>query len=147
MSLTGKVAIVTGGGSGIGRAISLQLARDGAAVSVWDLNGDSAEQTVQLIVAAGGRAIACVGDASSQSDIKRSAQLTREEFGTISILVNNAGITRDNLALRMKDEDWDAVEQQHLRDLAMRALLKQVAAAVCLIFAVCPGTAPWISAA
>lgn len=93
MSLTGKVAIVTGGGSGIGRAISLQLARDGAAVSVWDLNGDSAEQTVQLIVAAGGRAIACVGDASSKSDIKRSAQLTREEFGTIAILVNNAGIS------------------------------------------------------
>ncbi len=92
MALENKVAVVTGGGSGIGRAISAQLARDGAAVSVWDLNAESAEQTVEMIVSAGGRAIACTGDASAKADIARSAALTRQAFGAISILVNNAGI-------------------------------------------------------
>lgn len=93
MSLEGKVAVVTGGGSGIGRAISLQLAQDGAAISVWDLNSESAEQTVEMIVKAGGRAMACIGDASSKADIARGAEQTRKEFGPISILVNNAGIS------------------------------------------------------
>lgn len=93
MSLQDKVAVVTGGGSGIGRAICLQLAKDGAAVSVWDLNGETAEQTVAMIVSAGGRAIACIGDASAKTDIAHSAELTRKAFGPVSILVNNAGIS------------------------------------------------------
>lgn len=93
MSLKGKVAVVTGGGSGIGRAISLQLAKDGASIAVWDLNGESAEETVAMITSEGGQAIACVGDASSKTDIARSAEMTRQSFGPISILVNNAGIS------------------------------------------------------
>ena len=93
MSLQGKVAVVTGGASGIGRAISLQLARDGAAVAVWDLDGDGASQTVSMITEAGGRAIACVGDAAAADKIAASAARTREELGPITILVNNAGIT------------------------------------------------------
>lgn len=93
MTLREKVAVVTGGGSGIGRAISLQLARDGAAVAVWDLNGEAAEQTVALIAETGGKAIACAGDAASRDDIARNAALTRQAFGPISILVNNAGIS------------------------------------------------------
>lgn len=93
MTLNDKVAVVTGGGSGIGRAISLQMARDGAAVAVWDLNGEAAEQTVALIADEGGKAIACTGDAASREDIARSAALTRQAFGPISILVNNAGIS------------------------------------------------------
>jgi 2-hydroxycyclohexanecarboxyl-CoA dehydrogenase len=93
MSLNGKVAVVTGSASGIGRAIALQLARDGAAVAVWDLNGDGANETVALIAASGGKAIACVGNAASAQDIASSAARTRAELGPITILVNNAGIT------------------------------------------------------
>lgn len=88
-----KVAVVTGGGSGIGRAICLQLAKDGTAIAVWDLNAESAEETVSLITEAGGRAIACAGDASAKSDIAHAAEITRQAFGPISILVNNAGIS------------------------------------------------------
>ena len=109
MSLKDKVAVVTGGGSGIGRAISLQLAQDGAAVSVWDLNGESAEQTVAMIVSAGGRAIACVGDASSKADIARSAGLTRQAFGAISILVNNAGISSFTPFMDIAEEMIDRI--------------------------------------
>jgi 2-hydroxycyclohexanecarboxyl-CoA dehydrogenase len=93
MSLNGKVAVVTGGASGIGRAIALQLARDGAAVAVWDLNNDGAAETVAMIVANGGKAIACVGNAAAAQDIASSAARTRAELGPITILVNNAGIT------------------------------------------------------
>lgn len=109
MSLNGKVAVVTGGGSGIGRAICLQLAQDGAAISVWDLNGESAEQTVHMITGAGGRAIACVGDASSKAEIKRSAELTRQEFGDISILVNNAGISAFTPFMDISEEMIDRI--------------------------------------
>lgn len=93
MSLEGKVAVVTGGGSGIGRAISLKLAKDGAAVSVWDLNADSANETVAMIEQAGGKAMACAGDASAKAAIAESAKATRAAFGPITILVNNAGIS------------------------------------------------------
>jgi 2-hydroxycyclohexanecarboxyl-CoA dehydrogenase len=93
MSLNGKVAVVTGAASGIGRAIALQLARDGAAVAVWDLNGDGANETVAMIKANGGRAIACIGNAAAAQDIASSASRTRAELGPITILVNNAGIT------------------------------------------------------
>ncbi len=93
MSLNGKVAVVTGGASGIGRAIALKLASDGAAVAVWDLDESGAGETVNMITGAGGRAIACIGDASDVDAIAASAARTREELGAITILVNNAGIT------------------------------------------------------
>jgi 2-hydroxycyclohexanecarboxyl-CoA dehydrogenase len=93
MSLKGKVAVVTGGGSGIGRAISLQLAKDGAAIAIWDLNGTAAEETAKLIKDAGGRAIACAADVSDAAQIDRAATQTRDTFGPVTILVNNAGIT------------------------------------------------------
>jgi 2-hydroxycyclohexanecarboxyl-CoA dehydrogenase len=93
MSLQGKTAVVTGGASGIGRAICLQLARDGAAVAVWDLDGEGAEETVAMITEADGQALACVGDAAASSEIAISAARTREALGPITILVNNAGIT------------------------------------------------------
>lgn len=109
MSLKNKVAVVTGGGSGIGRAISLQLAEDGASVAVWDLNGESAEQTVEMIANAGGNAIACVGDASSKSDIKRSADMTRQAFGDISVLVNNAGISSFTPFMDISEEMIDRI--------------------------------------
>ncbi len=93
MSLKGKTAVVTGGGSGIGRACSVQLARDGAAVAVWDLNGETAAETVRMIEADGGRALACVGDASAKTSIDSIVARVRAELGPILILVNNAGIT------------------------------------------------------
>jgi 2-hydroxycyclohexanecarboxyl-CoA dehydrogenase len=93
MSLKGKTAVVTGGGSGIGRACSLQLARDGAAIAVWDLNGEAAAETVRLIEAEGGRAKAYVGDAAAKGDIDRILAAIRADLGAVLVLVNNAGIT------------------------------------------------------
>jgi 2-hydroxycyclohexanecarboxyl-CoA dehydrogenase len=93
MSLKGRVAVVTGGASGIGRAIALQLAMDGAAIAVWDLNGAGAEETVAMIAKNGGKAIACAGDAASKDGIAASLARTRKELGPVAILVNNAGIT------------------------------------------------------
>jgi 2-hydroxycyclohexanecarboxyl-CoA dehydrogenase len=93
MSLKNKTAVVTGGGSGLGRACAVQLARDGAAVAVWDLNAQGAEETVRLIKAEGNRAAAYVGDASAKPDIDKILTRIRAELGPILILVNNAGIT------------------------------------------------------
>lgn len=107
MSLAGKVAVVTGGGSGMGRACSIQLARDGAAVAVWDLNEAMANETVALIIAEGGRAIACAGDATDAVQIAVSAKRTRGELGSITILVNNAAITAVCPFLDVTSDMWD----------------------------------------
>lgn len=93
MTLAGKVAVVTGGGSGIGRACSLRLAREGAAVAAWDLNAEGAAETARQIEAAGGRALALAGDAADAEQIAAMAERTRRELGPVAILVNNAGIT------------------------------------------------------
>jgi 2-hydroxycyclohexanecarboxyl-CoA dehydrogenase len=93
MSLKGKVAVVTGGGSGIGRAVALRLARDEAAIAIWDLNGAGAEETAKLITAAGGTALPLTVDAANKGAIRAAADQTRAALGPISIIVNNAGIT------------------------------------------------------
>ncbi len=93
MPLEGKVAVVTGSGSGIGRAIAVRLASEGAAVAVWDINADNANETVEQITGGGARAIACVGDASAERDIDAALARTRSELGAITILVNNAAIS------------------------------------------------------
>jgi len=93
MSIQGRVAVVTGSGSGIGRAIAIRLARDGMAVAIWDIDADNAAETVEAIHKMGGRAIACVGDASAENDIDAALVRTRSELGPVTVLVNNAAIS------------------------------------------------------
>jgi len=115
MSLRGKVAVVTGGGSGIGRACSLQLAEDGAEVSVWDLNSEGAAETVARIEESGGRAIACVGDAADAEQIAASLARTRSELGPVTILVNNAGITQFCGFQQIDESAWDRMLRINLK--------------------------------
>jgi 2-hydroxycyclohexanecarboxyl-CoA dehydrogenase len=109
MSLKGKTAVVTGAGSGIGRACAVQLARDGAAVAVWDLNGDAAAETVRLIEGEGGRAAAYSGDAADRGEIERILGRIRAELGPVLILVNNAGISQFKEFLDVTPEDLERV--------------------------------------
>jgi 2-hydroxycyclohexanecarboxyl-CoA dehydrogenase len=115
MSLKGKVAVVTGGAKGIGRAISLQLAKDGAAISVWDLDADGAQETVAMITRGGGRAIACAGDASSAESIQSALARTRAELGPVTILVNNAGMTGFHPIQDITEEMWDRMMRVNLK--------------------------------
>ena len=92
MSLKGRVAVVTGGGSGIGRACGVQLARDGAAVAIWDLNGEAARETARAIGDEGGRAQAYAGDAADKASIDEILGGIRADLGPVAILVNNAGV-------------------------------------------------------
>lgn len=114
MSLKGKTAVVTGGGSGIGRACSVQLARDGAAVAVWDLNADSAAETVRLIEAEGGRAAAYIGDASDRTSIDQILGRVRAELGPTLVLVNNAGITGFKPFLEITPDDLERIYRINL---------------------------------
>jgi 2-hydroxycyclohexanecarboxyl-CoA dehydrogenase len=91
MSINGRIAVVTGGARGMGRSIAMRLAQDGAAVAVWDINPEGAEQTAAAIAQAGGVAIACVGDASLEEEITGAVTRTRSQLGPVTILVNNAG--------------------------------------------------------
>jgi 2-hydroxycyclohexanecarboxyl-CoA dehydrogenase len=131
MSLKNKVAVVTGGGKGIGRAVSLQLARDGAAVAVWELDGPSAEETVALIGKEGGRAIACVGDAASKAGIEASLGRTRAELGRVTILVNNAGITGFVPFAQITEEALDRILAINLKGpfLCTQAIIPDMLAA------------------
>ncbi|MBI1291180.1 3-oxoacyl-[acyl-carrier-protein] reductase [bacterium] len=113
--LKDKVAIVTGGGKGIGRAIALDLAKAGAAVVVNSATEASCTATAADIVAAGGRAVAMAGDVGTAEVAEKLVAFAQESFGGLHILVNNAGITRDGLIMRMKEEDWDEVLRVNLK--------------------------------
>jgi 3-oxoacyl-[acyl-carrier protein] reductase len=116
ITLTDRVALVTGGSRGIGRAISLALAAAGATVVVnYRGNAAAADETVGAISAAGGKAIAIQADVANGDDVKRLFSEVSSAYGRLDILVNNAGITRDTLMMRMKDEDWDAVLDTNLK--------------------------------
>jgi len=109
MRLEGKKAIVTGGAGGIGRATSLALAAEGAAVAVVDLNAEAAEAVAAEIRAAGGTAVALGADVSSEPDIERVVAATVDEFGAVDIVFNNAGIIRRTTAVETTVEEWDRV--------------------------------------
>jgi 3-oxoacyl-[acyl-carrier protein] reductase len=109
MNLAGKKALVTGASRGIGRAVALKLAREGADVIVTATSLDRAKKTADEIELLGRRAIPCEVNVGSRKDVESLFRTVSDEFGTLDILVNNAGITRDGLLMRMKDEDWDEV--------------------------------------
>ncbi|HET7279934.1 MAG TPA: 3-oxoacyl-ACP reductase FabG [Dermatophilaceae bacterium] len=112
---TQRTAIVTGAARGIGAATARRLAADGFAVGVLDLDEASCAGTVDAIGAAGGRAIGVGVDVSKADQVESAVRRVAEELGAPVVLVNNAGIIRDNLIHKMTEEDWDAVIAVHLR--------------------------------
>jgi 3-oxoacyl-[acyl-carrier protein] reductase len=115
MSAASRVAIVTGAARGIGAATAIRLAADGLAVAVLDLNAASCESTVEKIRAVGGRAIAVGADVSDEAAVTAAVETVVRELGEPTVLVNNAGIIRDNLLFKMTVDDWDMVMGVHLR--------------------------------
>jgi len=111
----GRVAIVTGAGRGIGAAIATRLAGDGLAVAALDLDESAAEQTAAQIAAAGGRALAVRADVTDAEAVARATDRVAEALGPPLVLVNNAGVLRDNLLFKMTESDWDTVMAVHLR--------------------------------
>jgi 3-oxoacyl-[acyl-carrier protein] reductase len=115
MELSGKVALVTGGAQGIGKAVALKLARNGSDVAVSDINLEMAQATAKEIETIGRRALATEANVARFEDGERMVRETLDALGRIDILINNAGITRDGLMLRMSEEDWDLVLDVNLK--------------------------------
>jgi 3-oxoacyl-[acyl-carrier protein] reductase len=130
MDLSGKVAIVTGSARGIGRAIALKLAEAGADIVVNDIAAasDSLESVANEIRALNRQALAVTADVSSKDDVNRMVDAAANTFGHIDIMVNNAGVTRDQLIMRMTDEEWDTVLNIDLKSafLCTRAVLRHM---------------------
>ncbi|SFP52998.1 SDR family NAD(P)-dependent oxidoreductase [Variovorax sp. 770b2] len=114
LKLEGKVALITGSGRGIGRAIALKLASEGARIVVNDLDAEPAEETVQAIRAAGGQAVACTGSVSAPDFAERFIGTAVNEYKGLDIIVNNAGYTWDSVVQKMTDEQWYAMIDVHL---------------------------------
>ncbi|QDP40144.1 3-oxoacyl-[acyl-carrier-protein] reductase [Radiobacillus deserti] len=153
-----KVALVTGGSRGIGRAIALELAKQGANVAVnFSGNEKKAQEVVEAIEQLGQKAIKVKADVSSESEVKAMIKSVIDTFGRLDILVNNAGITRDNLLMRMKEEEFDDVIQTNLKGVFLttkavtRQMMKQKAGRIINIASVVgvsgnPGQANYVAA-
>lgn len=115
MKLEGKVAIVTGGGRGIGKAISIGYAREGAKVVIAELDVDPANQVVEEIKATGGEAIAVKTDVSNFQNVQKMFDTAIAAFGKVDILVNNAGVSIPAMLNKMNEEQWDKVIDTHLK--------------------------------
>ena len=134
MRLKDKVALITGGGNGIGRATALRFAKEGASVIVSDMDEVGANETVQLIGAEGGRAQAVAGSVAVRAEAQRMVDAATGNFDRLDILINNAGITRDGLTVRVKDSDvkmmtdeqWDAVLEVNLKGTWLMSQLAAV---------------------
>ena len=130
MVLKGQVALVTGAAQGIGAAIVLELARMGATVIGTDINEDGANRISAALSAAGAQGRGLVMDVRDTAQVESVIDMVEKEFGSVYVLVNNAGITRDNLAMRMKDEEWDMVIETNLKSVfrlsraVMRGMMK-----------------------
>ena len=153
----GKVAAVTGGSRGIGRAIALMLAGEGAKVVICSRHQDAAEMVATEIQVAGGEAVGVRADIARRSEADALIAGCIERFGRLDILVNNAAITKDALVLRMKDEDWDGVLDVNLKGAflttraALRPMLKQRSGRIVNISSVVgmmgnPGQANYVAA-
>ncbi|MCK4532376.1 3-oxoacyl-[acyl-carrier-protein] reductase [bacterium] len=131
MELTDKVVLVTGAGGGIGASIALKFSQSGAKVVVADVIEEFSLNTVSRIMEQGGEALAVTVDVSQISSVEEMVKKILDKFGKIDILINNAGITRDNLLLRMRDEEWDKVININLKGVfnctkaVVRPMMKQ----------------------
>lgn len=117
MQLAGKVALITGGASGIGRAAALLFAREGAAIALADVNADAGQQVVDEIIEAGGRAFFELTDVAASADCRRFVERAIREFGRIDVLFNNAGIIRRSTVLDLSEEDWDRVMAVNVKSI------------------------------
>ena len=116
ISLENKVAVVTGGSRGIGRAVALELASRGAAVAVnYNKSSEAADEVVKAVQSAGGKAAAFQADVSDFKQAEGLIKFAIDTFGDLSILVNNAGITKDTLIMMMSESDWDSVITTNLK--------------------------------
>lgn len=158
MCLTGKTAVVTGGSRGIGRAICIELAKQGANVVV-NYSGSEAKaaEVVKEIEALGTKAVAIQANVADSAAVESLMKKALEMFGTIDILVNNAGITRDNLLMRMKEQEWDDVMDTNLKGVFLctkavtRQMMKQRAGRIINISSIVgvagnPGQANYVAA-
>jgi len=115
MLLKSKVALITGGARGIGKEIALTFAKEGANICVCDIDEQIISETIRELESLGGQAIGLKADVTNFSQVEEMVQKILDKFTKIDILINNAGITRDNLLLRMKEAEWDAVLNVNLK--------------------------------